>query len=725
MDMIESLLASMTLEEKLGQLTLATADQAVTGPATGGDIATEVRAGRLGGIFNLWGREATGAFQKLAVEETRLGVPLLFGLDVLHGHSTIFPIPLAEAGAFDSALWERSARAAASEAASEGISLTFAPMLDIARDPRWGRIAEGPGEDPLVAASFAQAKVRGFQGRDLAAPGSIAATAKHFCAGGAAMAGRDYAAVDLSERTLHETYLPPFAAAVAAGCAAIMPAFSSVAGVPMTAHVALLRGYLRGRLGFDGVVISDYTAIPELVQHGVAAGPLEAAALALRAGVDMDMASGVYLRHLPEALSRGLVGEADIDAAARRVLALKRRLGLFEDPYRRPTPAEWSAAAHRDLALDLARRAITLLTNRDILPLSPGLRRIAVIGPLAAARTDMLGPWSAAGRADDCVTILEGLTAALPECEIRHHEGVSVEGGDTSGIAPARALAAEADVVVLCLGEAASMSGEAASRATPGLPGAQRALAEAVLDAGAPVVALLSCGRPLMASWLVERAQATLATWFLGDTAGHAIADVLTGRFNPTARLPVTWPRDVGQIPIFHAERSTGRPPDAADPFTSRYLDLTTEPLFHFGHGLSFAKVALANLRADKYEFDFEHPVLVEVDAANLGTVATEETVFLFIHDLVAGVARPLKELKAWSKVVLAPGETRTVSFLLTRESFAYLDARLQPATEAGEFDVMVGGGADARSLLCIRLRALDGACRAASGARPGNSGRT
>jgi beta-glucosidase len=487
--------------------------------------------------MNLWGREATSALQKVAVEETKLAIPLIFGLDVLDGHKTILPIPLAEAGLFDPLLWERTARAAAIEAAGDGITLTFAPMLDVARDPRWGRIAECPGEDPLVAAKFAEAKIRGFQGPDLAAGTSVAATAKHFCAGGAAMAGRDYAAVDISERALHEVYLPPFRAAVAAGCAAIMPAFNSVAGVPMTAHVGLLRGFLRRELGFDGVIISDYHALAELIQHGVAADLIEAAALPLKAGVDIDMMSGAYVRCLPGAVLRGLVELEDINAAVRRVLRLKQKLGLFDDPYRTVEPIEYCCLEHRELAFDVARRAITLLSNRNILPLPASLRRIAVIGPLADARAEMLGPWSAAGGPDNCVTILEGLKAALPHCEIAFNAGVSIDGDDKGEIDPACALCAGTDVVVLCLGEAAGMSGEAASRATPGLPGRQRELAEAVLASGAPVVALLSSGRPLIVSWLIERAQAVLATWFLGDMAAHAIAVVLTGRYNPTARL--------------------------------------------------------------------------------------------------------------------------------------------------------------------------------------------
>lgn len=710
MNKVEWLMQSMTLEEKLGQLNLVTAGQSVTGPVVGGDATENIRAGRVGGVFNLWGREAVANAQRLAVEETRLGVPLLFGLDVLHGHRTIFPIPLAEAGIFDPRTWERTARAAAFEAACDGINLTFAPMLDIARDLRWGRIAEGPGEDPFVGTKFALAKVRGFQGEHLSNPTSIAATAKHFCAYGAVLAGRDYAAVDVSDRSLHETYLPPFMAAISTECAAIMTAFNSVNGAPMTSNRALLHGFLRSKLGFDGVIISDYTAIPELIEHGVAGDLVEAAALALKAGVDMDMVSGVYLRCLPEALMRGLISLGDIDAAVERVLRFKQRLGLFDGPYRFASEAEQDKQATRQLALETARRAITLLTNRGALPLASELRRIAVIGPLANARADMLGPWSSAGDAQNCVTILEGLVAALPQADIKFHEGVSIAGDDIQGIAPACAMAREAEAVILCLGESASMSGEAACRAAPGLAGRQRELAEAVLATRAPVVAVIASGRPLTAPWLIERARAAVAAWFLGDMAGRAIADVLTGRVNPSGRLAVTWPRDVGQVPIFYASRSAGRPPNADDPFTSRYLDLPTAPLFPFGHGLSYSRVELTNLRVDRNAFHASENIEVTVDATNAGKMATEETIFLFVHDCVASVARPMMELKAWAKATLAPGEMKTVAFALSADSFSFPGEDFAPVIEPGEFDILVGRNADRANLMSIRVLFRDAA---------------
>ena len=550
--------------------------------------------------------------------------------------------------AFDPDLWERTARVAASEAAADGLAMTYAPMLDVARDPRWGRIAESPGEDPWVAARFARAKVRGFQGGDLAAADSLAATAKHLAAYGAVTAGREYAAVDVSERSLHEIYLPPFRAAVEAGVAAIMPAFHNLAGVPMSADAAVLRDLVRGRWGFDGVIVSDYGAIAELVVHGVAADLAEAAALALRAGIDIDLMGNAYARGLPGALERGRVTMADVDTAVRRILALKAALGLFDDPYRRGHGlTSQQLAPHRALAREAARRAIVLLTNRgDALPLAPDGGRIAVIGPLADARADMLGPWAAGARAEEMVTILEGVRAAFPAREVTHSPGVEIDGGDTSGIRAALDLARAAEVVVLCLGEARAMSGEAASRARPDLPGRQTELATAVLDLGKPVVVTLSSGRPLMAPWLFERADAVLATWFLGSEAGNAVGDVLCGTHNPTARLPVSWPVDIGQIPIFYAQRPTGRPADPAEHYTAKYIDLPVEPLFPFGHGLSYTRFAYRDLRARPDELRPGEAITVEVEVANEGAVAGEETIFLFLRDPVASVARPLLELK-------------------------------------------------------------------------------
>src|SRR3984957_2291574 len=470
----------MTLAEKLGQLTMTTAGYAVTGPAATPDLQAGILSGQIGNVLNLYGADAVNGVQKLALEQTRLKIPLLVGMDVIHGHRIIFPIPLGETSLFDPAAWEATAREAAREAAADGVHLTFAPMLDVARDPRWGRIAEGPGEDPLVGQAIARAKVKGFQGANLAAPDPLGACAKHYCAYGAVTAGREYAPTDVSQRSLHEIYLPPFEAAVAAGVATIMPAFTDLDGVPMTANSALLKDYLRGRLNFQGVLISDYNAIAELIHHGVAADLAEAAALALKAGVDMDMMANAYRDGLPVALKRGLVTMADIDVCVRRVLTLKEQLGLFDNPYGRGKVESADVlAARRGLARDVGARSVVMLKNdAGALPILGG--KPAVIGPLADAAADMRGCWAAAGLPKDCVSVLAGLRTALPGQEIAYAQGVAFDSDDQGGIAQAVALSDEVDMVILCLGESATMSGEAASRAHPGLPGKQLELAQAV-----------------------------------------------------------------------------------------------------------------------------------------------------------------------------------------------------------------------------------------------------
>lgn len=710
MDLVETLLGAMTLAEKIGQLTMAAGTHAVTGPVLAGDVIEGVRQGRIGSLLNFWGAEQVGAMQKIAVEETRLGIPLLVGFDVLHGQRTIFPIPLAEAASFDPSVWERTAREAAVEAARDGIAMTFAPMLDVSRDPRWGRIAESPGEDALVGARYAEAKVRGFQGDDLAAETALAATAKHFCAYGAASAGRDYASVDVSDRLLHEAYLPPFAAAVAAGCVALMPAFNDIAGVPMTAHIPLLRKWLREERGFEGVVVSDYHAIAELLTHGVAGDLAEAAAAALEASVDIDMMGDAYRLGLPEALDRGLTTIEQVDASVRRVLRLKQRLGLFDDPFRRGRAREADAgeiAARRELARDAARRAIVLLTNDGILPLPPTARVIALIGPLAEARSEMNGPWAAAGQASDSVAIAEALRSAMPDREIAVASGVGITGDDLSGVTPALELCARADVVLLCLGESAAMSGEAASRAKPVLPGRQEDLASAVLALGRPVVALISSGRPLTIPTIVEKARAVVATWFLGSEAGNAIADVVTGEFNPTGRLPVTWPRDVGQVPIFFSARPSGKPADPDNSYTSKYLDMPTEPQFVFGHGLSYSRFDLGRPRASSRTIRRDQTVTVEVDVTNEGEVAGEATIFLFTHDVVASVGRPVLELADFAKARVEPGRTVTVMLALSGDSLCFPGLDSRPVFEPGEVRLLIGQKADPKSLLTLDLQAV------------------
>jgi beta-glucosidase len=708
---IETLIGRMTLTEKLGQLTMMAASHTVTGPVITGHSTGDIRSGRIGNLLNLIGAGAAREMQRIAVEESRLGVPLLIGLDVIHGHRTLFPPPLGEVALFDPEAWTQTAREAAREAAADGINMTFAPMLDVSREPRWGRTVEGPGESPWVGRRLAEAKVRGFQGADLRSTDSIAAVAKHYCAYGAVTAGREYASVDVSDRTLREVHEPAFQAAIGSGVAAVMPAFTDLAGIPMTAHAGMLRGRLRRELGFDGVLVSDYNAIAELIQHGVAADLVEAATLALKAGVDIDMVSGAYLQGLPVALERGLVKQAEIDESVCRVLALKARLGLFEDPYGRGATAENVTAVtqRRRLSREIAARSMVLLSNRDeALPLFGGLRRLALIGPLADAPGEMRGPWWCAAQPEEQIGVLAGMRAALPRSQIFHGSGVDIGGDDESGIAAALELCDNAEAVVLCLGEAATMSGEAASRAHPGLPGRQRQLAEAVLTRAAaravPVICVLFCGRPLIVPWLAEQASALLVAWFPGCEAGHALADVLTGRISPSGRTPITWPRAVGQIPLYFGERSSGRPTDPTGPFSSRYIDESNAPLFPFGHGLTYGRCSMSGLRVTPQSADASSTVEVRVVVENQGTRKAEETVFLFTRRLKSRVAPPMLELHGVGKITLEPGARGTLVLHLPVAELRSLGPDLEPALEPGAVEVLVGPSADRASLLAARL---------------------
>jgi beta-glucosidase len=721
MSRIERLLERMTLAEKLGQLTMTASSYAVTGPVIAGDSTDSIRAGTVGNLLNMVGAQHVHEVQRIAVEQSRLGIPLLIGLDILHGHRMLFPVPLAEAATFDPGTWLQSAREAAREGAADGLAMAFAPMLDVSRDPRWGRTAEGPGEDPWLAETFAAAKVRGFQGADLSSDESLAACAKHFCAYGPVNAGREYASVDVSERALREIHLPAFAAAVRAGVAAIMPAFTDLAGIPMTAHIPLLRDYLRGELGFDGVLISDYNAIGELIKHGVAADLTDAAVLALKAGIDIDMMAQAYRNGLPAALERGRVSMVEVDTAVRRVLRLKERLGLFDDPYRRGSRRETveTVARRKELARSVARRSVVLLKNDGgVLPLSPSARRIALIGPLADAASEMRGCWAAACGPEGHVSVLAALRDALPRTEIRHAAGVSldfglsVDGADDNGIDAAVKLCDGTDVILLCLGEAAAMSGEAASRAHLDLPGRQCALAEAVVERASalriPVVVILFSGRPLALPFLAEKAHALVAAWFLGVEAGNALSDVITGRVSPSGRTPITWPRAVGQVPVFFGERSGGRPFNPEDPYTSRYIDERNEPLYPFGYGLTYGRFSLSNLRVSPSVVSEGDTIEVRVDVKNEGARSAEETLFLFTHDKVASVTRPLLELRGFAKADLEPGTSQTVTLRVSALQLRFPGQDLEPVFEPGELEVLVGPCADRAQLLgtTVTLRA-------------------
>ncbi len=685
---VDALLARMTLDEKLGQLAQARGERNDTGPFVPAGSEADVRAGRVGSFLSVYGAETTRRLQRIAVEETRLGIPLLFADDVIHGFRTIFPVPIGEAASFDLAAAEAAARIAAIEATANGLHWTYAPMVDMARDPRWGRVVEGAGEDVELACRFAEARVRGFQGRSLSDPDAMLATAKHFVAYGDAEGGRDYDVADVSDRRLAEYYYPPFRDAIAAGAASVMVAFNEVNGVPMHANRDLLTGVLRGDWHFDGLIVSDYTGVRELVAHGVAANDEAAEILALEAGIDVDMVSGIYVNTLPGAARRGKVDVARIDAAVRRILSAKAVLGLFDDPYRNCNPArakrQTLRPAHRAAARDLARKSMVLLQNEgNILPLSKALRSVAVIGPLADDRRSMLGSWAPTGVAGDAITPLEGVKAALgPRVKI-----FGAAGGDA-----ALDAARGADAVVLCIGEHWDESGEARSRVALDLAPDQQAMADTILALEKPVAVVIFAGRPLTINTLAHRAPAILWAWYPGVEAGHALADILFGDVSPSGRLPMSFPRAVGQIPIHYDRRSTGRPASESERNSAKYVDAPWTPLYPFGHGLGYSPVRYAGLELSSERLASDGVLQVGFSVHNAGAHAVEEVVQLYLRDDVASTTRPLKALKRFARVALAPGETKPVRFTLGARDFALLDHDLRPVVEPGSFTLYVGG---------------------------------
>lgn len=690
---VDSLLAQMTIEEKIGQMTLFTTDWEATGPKIRAGYQEDIRKGRCGALFNSHTVAFTRELQRIAVEESRLKIPLLFGYDVIHGYKTIFPIPLAEAASWDLEAIERSARIAAIEASAAGLHWTFAPMVDISRDPRWGRVMEGAGEDTWWGCRVAEARVRGFQGKGLGHTDAVAACVKHYAAYGAPTAGREYGTVDMSERFFREYYLPPYAAAVRAGAATVMTSFNDYDGVPATGSHYLLADVLRRELGFAGFVVTDYTAINEMVPHGVVRNEQEAGELALHAGVDMDMQGAVFQQFLKKSLDAGKVSVAQIDTAVRRILLLKYRLGLFENPYKFCDPEREKrlllSAEHRAAARDMARKSIVLLKNeRKALPLAR-TARIALVGPLADNKSELIGSWSAAGNAADCVSLLEGLRAASKGA-IWHAKGCDLEGDSRRGFAEAVALARRADVVVAAVGEAAYMSGEAASRTQLSLPGAQEALIEALAATGKPVVVVLMNGRPLAIPHVVERATALVEAWWLGTEAGNALADVLFGDYNPSGKLPMTFPRSVGQIPIFYNEKNTGRPFDPNSKWTSKYIDAPNSPLFPFGFGLSYTTFEYSTPTASARTFRAGDTLRISAVVRNTGERAGTEVVQLYVRDLVGSVTRPLRELKGIQRIYLQPGESQTVTFNLTEADLRFYRRDMTFGSEPGEFDIFI-----------------------------------
>lgn len=694
---VDSVLALMTIEEKVGQLSQMSGVGELTGPVSESHSYLDaVRNGQVGSMLNINGVEYTRKLQEITLNETRLGIPLLFGYDVIHGYKTIMPLPLAEACSWEPEIAARSARVAAAEAAAAGQHWTFAPMIDVARDPRWGRIMEGAGEDTYLNNVFAVARVKGFQGNDLSDHRTIAACAKHYAAYGAAEGGRDYNTTDMSERTLREVYLPPFKAAADAEVATFMTAFNEIAGVPATGS-SLLKNIMRNEWKYNGMVVSDWNSIGEMISHGVAPGKREAAILAMRAGVDMDMQGHVYSEELLELVKEGVIPEAMIDDAVRRILKLKFELGLFDDPFRycneKREQETLLSDKHREEAREIARRSVVLLKNEgQVLPLSRNIRSLALIGPLADDNDNILGGWRGRGEAKDAVSVLDGLGRYLgPEVKINYAKGCDIDTDDRSGIKEAVAQARKSDAVVLVVGESGDMSGEAHSRAYLGLPGVQTDLIKAVHSAGKPVVLVLMNGRPLAIPWEAENVPAILETWFLGTEAGNAIADVLFGEFNPSGKLVATFPYATGQIPVYYNHKNTGRPGVAGASFNSKYLDVPIEPLFPFGHGLSYTHFDYSRLRLASDTISMDEELLVSITIRNTGDYAGEEVVQLYIRDPYASVTRPVKELKGFNKIHLEPGEEEEVTFLIDKEMLSFYDIHMNRKAEPGEFHVMIG----------------------------------
>ena len=755
-EFIDLLLGRMTLDEKVGQLNhpnVAGADSTGAGAAIL-DIETRIRRGAVGSLSAGLAPARLRELQSIAVEESPQRIPLLFTLDVIHGHRTIFPLPLALACSWDMPLVRRAARAAAEEAAAEGVALAWAPMLDVTRDARWGRSAESPGEDPLLCSAFGAAMVAGYQDDDLSRPDTIMATAKHFAGYGLVEAGRDYNAVDASAYRMHNVVLPPFRTAVDAGVGAVMVGFHDLAGIPCTAHRELLRDLLRGQWGFEGLIVSDYTAILELVHHGVAADLKAAALLAFSAGVDIDLVSEAYVRHLPELVAEGRIGESDIDAACRRVLRAKERLGLFAEPHRgrrEAGPEEVApSSANRLLAREAAAKSCVLLKNDGALPLARG-PAVALVGPLADSRPDMAGTWAVAARPADSVTIVEGMrNVAGAHSRILHAKGANIVDdaniaarlnvfGETVAIdarppqemiAEAVALAATADVVVACVGEAKEHSGESSTRTDLGLPGGQLRLLQALRQTGKPLVLVVMSGRPLALEWEDRHANAILQAWFGGSEAGNAIADLLFGNVNPSAKLTMSFPRSAGQCPIFYAEPPSGRPIDkigidvAGDAeidasgrhvfrkfTTACRLEGPHTPLYPFGHGLTYSAFEYGVLTLDRKNLRGLQDVLsADIKVRNTGSVPGDEIVQLYIGDPVASRSRPVRELKGFQKIALRPGEERTVTFRITAADLCFFRAERLAAPERvfepGMFLIHVGPNSQTVSSAAVEWRA-------------------
>ncbi len=697
---VDSIMLLMTLDEKIGQMNQYSDDWNSTGPVTvDSDKAGQVRKGQVGSLLNCIGTERTRSWQETAMQ-SRLKIPLLFGQDVIHGLKTTFPIPLAEACSWDMDALKLSARIAATEASASGIHWTFAPMVDITRDPRWGRVMEGAGEDPYLGSRIATARVKGFQGDNLSDLNSVMACAKHFAAYGAAIGGRDYNSVDMSDRLLWKVYLPPFKAALDAGVATFMNSFNDLNGVPATGNKYLQRDILKGKWGFNGFVVSDWASVGEMVKHGYAKNVYEAALAAITAGSDMDMESRCYKNNLALLVKDEKVPTELIDDAVKRILTKKFELGLFSDPYRYCDPEreqrELYNPDHAKAAREVAARSIVLLKNEnDLLPLSKKIKTIAFIGPLVKAVKQNKGYWDVEVPGVDSNFIVsqwEGLQNKVGAAtKLLYARGCNIEGGDKSGFAEAIEIAKQSDVVILSIGEKRDMSGEAKSRSNIDIPGVQEDLLKELLATGKPVVVLINAGRPLAFNYTADNAPAILYTWWLGSEAGNAIADVLFGDYNPSAKLAITFPRSVGQIPVYYSYFSTGRPVTGDYVPNTSYIDLPFSPKYEFGYGLSYTTFQYSKLQLSSKKMKSNEKIEVSVTIANDGKYDGEEIVQVYLHDKAASVIRPVKELKDFRKIALKAGKSKVITFTIDKEKLSFYNQELQWVAEPGDFEIMIG----------------------------------
>ena len=703
---VEALLAKMTLDEKIGQLNQYNGDWEATGPVTKdvGNKLDEIKQGRVGAVLNIMGTDHCKTFQDAAMK-SRLKIPLLFGQDVIHGYSITFPIPLAEAASWDMAAIEKAERVAASEASASGINWTFAPMVDIARDPRWGRVMEGAGEDPYLGSQIATARVKGFQGNGIGSPDAVMATAKHFAAYGAAIGGRDYNSVDMSMRTLWEIYLPPFKAAADAGVGTFMNSFNDLNGTPATGSSYLQRDILKGAWKFKGFVVSDWGSIGEMINHGYAKDNYEAAEEAIKAGSDMDMESRSYINNLSKLVADKKVPVTLIDDAVRRILRKKFELGLFDDPYKFINPDREKTALNRpenlEAARDMARKSMVLLKNdNNLLPLSKSLKTVALIGPLVKAEKELKGFWSLdVDQNKGIVSLMEGMKNHAPDTKFLYAQGCGITGTSHDGFNEAIEAAKKADVVVMAMGEAPDMTGEAKSRSNIHIPGEQEELIKAIKATGKPVVVLLMAGRPMVFNWTAENIPSIVYAWWLGTQGGNAMADVLYGDYNPSGKLPISFPRSEGQIPIYYNHYNTGRPAksDTELFYVSAYNDLRNSPQYAFGHGLSYTTFEYKNMELGKFKPSVKglKPIQVSLMVQNNGKRAGEEVVQLYIRDMVSQPVRPIKELKDFKKITLQPGEVKRVTFTIKRDELAFYNDKLERITQPGTFQIMIGSASD------------------------------